>query len=92
MKGKLQYGKIVASAIQTNKKYVAKAICTFLSVLLYTCTKCQPNKFNLFIGSNVSVDNFRWSIAGNIDGKSPNILSELNYSNITSIGGYVEGN
>lgn len=37
------------------------------------------------------VNNFRWSIAGNLQGQSPNILSELKFKEIVSLGYYIRG-
>ncbi|MGY0408457.1 MAG: hypothetical protein ACWIPJ_08905 [Polaribacter sp.] len=43
-------------------------------------------------GTNFNVSNLKWSIAGNLDGQSPNILSELKFNKIMSLGYYFKGN
>ena len=43
------------------------------------------------IGTLYNKSHFDWSIAGNLEGKYPNVLSELKFNNITSLGTYVKG-
>lgn len=49
------------------------------------------DNFNLDIGGTYEINNFSWSIAGNLQGNSPNILSELNFHKITSLGFFING-
>lgn len=51
----------------------------------------QINQFSLSTGIAIDITDFNWSIAGNLEGKSPNILSELHFSDITSYGVYFQG-
>jgi len=37
----------------------------------------QNQKFNISLGSGLFNEDFNWSIAGNMEGKAPNVLSEL---------------
>lgn len=53
--------------------------------------KAQENKFTGTVGMTYNVVDFNWSIAGDLNGQSPNILSELNFKNIKSIGYFVKG-
>ncbi|KVV15024.1 hypothetical protein [Flavobacterium sp. TAB 87] len=46
---------------------------------------------HLEIGSLYNSSSLNWSIAGNAQGKSPNILSELKFNNIKSLGAYIKG-
>jgi len=71
------------------KKVIFPA-CFFL--LLYANLYSQTNKklFSLEMGTAYNTSDFNWSIAGNLDGQSPNVLSELKFNKITSLGYYVE--
>lgn len=51
----------------------------------------QINKFTISTGGTATVNNFDWSVAGNPQGKPPNILSELTFKNILSFGYFMEG-
>lgn len=46
----------------------------------------QTHRFSISGGGAVNINNFNWSIAGNLEGKSPNVLSELIFEDITSMG------
>lgn len=50
----------------------------------------SQSKVDLAINSLVEYSNFEWSIAGNIQGNSPNVLSELQFKDIVVIGGNIE--
>lgn len=50
----------------------------------------SQNQFGISVSPVVSVDNGQWSIAGNINGENPNILSEVIFENSFSIGSDVE--
>lgn len=52
----------------------------------------QNNKLAFSTGGAVNVNNFDWSIAGNLQGRSPNILSELIFKDIKSLvfRGYIQ--
>ncbi|WP_343670564.1 hypothetical protein [Chitinophaga sp.] len=45
----------------------------------------------LSAGPSFDVNNFHWSIAGNEQGQSPNILSELKFKNIITLGFFAGG-
>lgn len=52
----------------------------------------ERNKvLTLETGTGYEVNNSRWSIAGNLHGQSPNILSELKFKEIASLGYYIKG-
>lgn len=42
----------------------------------------QNQKFNISLGSGLFNEDFNWSIAGNMEGKAPNVLSELIWTNL----------
>lgn len=66
----------------------------FLFIILLCNVKFangQNDRFSFSTGGAINVNDFNWSIAGNLQGKSPNILSELVFQNITSLGFYLEG-
>lgn len=65
----------------------------FLLILISSKSFSQGvgDNFNLDIGSTYEINNFKWSIAGNLQGNSPNILSELNFHKITSLGFFING-
>lgn len=50
----------------------------------------SQSKVDLAFNSLVENSNFEWSIAGNIQGNSPNVLSELQFKDIVVIGGNIE--
>ncbi len=56
--------------------------------------KKEKNNIALSLFSGYQTDNLRWSIAGNIQGTTPNILSELKWKKLQSIvvGGEVKWN
>ncbi|SKC97983.1 hypothetical protein SAMN05660461_1065 [Chitinophaga ginsengisegetis] len=51
----------------------------------------QSRQFSVSGGGALNVNNFDWSIAGNSEGQSPNVLSELHFNSITSLGFYLNG-
>ncbi|ANI88129.1 hypothetical protein A9P82_01655 [Arachidicoccus ginsenosidimutans] len=51
-----------------------------------TAQKYLKKKLKIEFGTNYSVDNFKWSIAGNQQGKNPNVLSEITYKSIKRFG------
>ncbi|KAA2240675.1 hypothetical protein F0L74_31520 [Chitinophaga agrisoli] len=53
--------------------------------------KSQNNRFTFSTGAVINENDFSWSIAGNLQGQSPNVLSELHFNNITSLGFYLSG-
>jgi len=42
----------------------------------------RPKKFSILVSAGKAIDDFHWSIAGTIDGTSPNIYSELIWSDL----------
>lgn len=50
----------------------------------------QDHRFTISAGGAATVSDFNWSIAGNIQGQSPNVLSELHFNKVTSLGVYAE--
>lgn len=57
-----------------------------LLTIIFSCITVaafsQGQKFNISAGSGLFSEDFNWSIAGNLDGKAPNILSELIWRNL----------
>lgn len=51
----------------------------------------QSDKFAVLSGGAININNFNWSIAGSLQGQSPNILSELHFNKIISLGFFMEG-
>jgi len=51
--------------------------------------KGQNKPFSIEVGGSLAITNFQWSIAGNLQGQSPNILSELTFEKIIATGGYL---
>lgn len=71
---------------------VKKIICGLIILLCnLKIANCQDSHFTISTGGTINVSDFYWSIAGNLEGKSPNILSELVFQKITSLGIYLEG-
>lgn len=64
----------------------------FLFFLAFAaCGICQTQPVEISIGTAYDMNNFEWSIAGSMDGHSPNILSELKFNKIRSVGIYALG-
>lgn len=73
-------------------KIFTKFLISFLSLLYCDAySQAQEKKMYLELGPLYNNSCFEWSIAGNLEGKSPNILSELKFNNITSLGTYIKG-
>jgi hypothetical protein len=53
-----------------------------VSLLASFSLKAQTSRWNFSLSSGYQSENFRWSIAGNIQGTSPNIYSELRWKNL----------
>ncbi|MGF6847420.1 hypothetical protein QFZ51_002655 [Chitinophaga sp. W3I9] len=51
----------------------------------------QFRQFSVSGGGAFNTNDFDWSIAGNPQGQSPNVLSELHFNGITSLGFYLDG-
>lgn len=60
-----------------------------LICFVWWSAKAQDQKFFAESGLSVAHSNFDWSIAGNSKGESPNILSELRFNSITSLGYFI---
>jgi hypothetical protein len=73
-----------------NTKIVFLLPFFFLSLNFHAQT--QKKELTLETGTIFNISNFDWSIAGNLEGNSPNILSELKFNNIASLGCYFKGN
>jgi hypothetical protein len=50
----------------------------------------QHRRLRIMTGTAFSQHDFSWSIAGNMQGTSPNVLSELKHANIRALGAYVK--
>ncbi|HEY1165608.1 MAG TPA: hypothetical protein VGE90_10585 [Chitinophaga sp.] len=64
-----------------------------LSALLLSAAlvHAQQHRFTISAGGAVNSSDFNWSIAGNMQGQSPNVLSALQFNKVTSVGIYIEG-
>lgn len=61
----------------------------FFIFLFFSATfslKAQDKKFSIEVGPEYRNTDFRWNIAGNTQGQNPNILSELIFKPIYSVG------
>ncbi|WP_312338156.1 hypothetical protein [Sphingobacterium sp.] len=74
---------ITFSSRSTTFKWM---ICTVVSFLFLSRVNAQNTKWKFETDGIVRSTDLDWSIAGNLDGQSPNILSELIFSNINAIG------
>lgn len=61
----------------------------FVVIFCVNLSYSQNSIISFSSGASSSITNLNWSIAGNEYGQSPNILSELKYKNIISIGGFI---
>tara|TARA_R110002050_G_scaffold24083_3_gene64257 strand:+ start:9695 stop:10579 length:885 start_codon:yes stop_codon:yes gene_type:complete len=72
-----------------------KMVMLSLCLLLLLCENSYPQsggkRLFLEIGTAFNISRLNWSIAGNLEGNSPNILSELKFNDIISFGTYVRG-
>lgn len=71
-------------------KIVMFFVCFFLLQHGNLYSQTKKTGLSLEAGTAYNTSNFNWSIAGNLDGQSPNILSELKFKKITSLGYYFE--
>ncbi|WP_312334681.1 hypothetical protein [Sphingobacterium sp.] len=65
-------------------KYLIGAIILPLNLLAQVTT-------SLSLNSGVEINSLSWSIAGNVEGKNPNVLSELKFKNLTRLGSQLAG-
>lgn len=70
-----------------NTKIIFLVQFFFLSSNLYP--QDQKKRITFETGSIFNESNLEWSIAGNLDGHSPNVLSELKFHSIKSLGYYL---
>ena len=70
-------------------------IIKIIGFVFFTCivmtVQGQENKFIFSAGTSLDINKLQWSIAGNTSGQNPNILSELIFKSVTSVGYYVDG-
>jgi hypothetical protein len=59
-------------------------------VLIRNISTAQEKEITVSAGVSTNISDLKWSIAGNMQGQSPNILSELKFNSITSVGYYIE--
>ncbi len=72
-------------------KYKSFTLFIVLSFLLPLFSSAQKNKFSIEVGPEYRNEDFRWSIAGNMQGQNPNILSELIFKPVKSAGFFANG-
>ncbi|MGB3066424.1 hypothetical protein ACR78Z_18665 [Sphingobacterium thalpophilum] len=70
------------------KNYFNWLIITLIFSLNYSYA--QDKDFQISVGSQLYISKLDWSIAGTIDGTDPNVLSELKYSNVLTLGPELE--
>jgi hypothetical protein len=63
----------------------------FLLLFFGELANAQDNKIRLSGGLAYNISDLTWSIAGNSQGQSPNILSELDFKSVASLGYFLEG-
>ena len=63
----------------------------FLLLLTNICAHAQQKRFSIEAGPEYRTEDFRWSIAGNMQGTNPNILSELIFKPVNAFGFYTNG-
>ncbi len=69
------------------RKY--NAICLWLVFAFgIHCAAAQKNQLSFSTGLVLDINTLQWSIAGNSYGQGPNVLSELIFRNIVSLGSY----
>lgn len=61
-----------------------------LLILIQNISAAQEKKVTAGAGLSINVSDLKWSIAGNIQGESPNILSELIFNSVTSMGYFLQ--
>ena len=73
------------------RKY--RIACLLVTVFLsFEFVVAQTTHVSFSTGLSVDLNTLQWSIAGNIQGQAPNILSELIFKKITSVGPYLDFN
>ena len=70
---------------------MTKGILLISFFFAYKTIYAQNHRFQISTGGALNTTNFSWSIAGNAQGESPNILSELKFHQITSLGAFLDG-
>lgn len=63
--------------------------CAFILAVMLAAVKGKAQdiqKLQFSISAGRQVEDFNWSIAGNISGQSPNVLSELKWKNVKGLG------
>lgn len=73
-------------------KIVIFPICFLLLLYGNLYSQTKEKGLSLEAGTTYNTNNFNWSIAGNLEGSFPNILSELKFNKITSLGYYLKSN
>lgn len=84
----------LATSLFSFSKYtpVFRLLFCFTTLLLNTAlVYAQEHRFTISAGGAANISDFNWSIAGNMQGESPNVLSELHFNKVSSLGIYVEG-
>jgi len=65
--------------------------CLTTLLLNVALVHAQEHRFTISAGGAANISDFNWSIAGNMQGQSPNVLSELQFKKVSSLGIYIEG-
>lgn len=68
-----------------------KCIAFVFFIGMVTSIQGQESKLVFSAGSSLDMNKLQWSIAGNPQGQNPNILSELIFKSVTSVGYYIDG-
>jgi len=86
-----QYSYVLTLLIVPGSTVKRKVFLLIIFLCNVISANGQNNRFTFSTGAAINVNDFNWSIAGNSQGQSPNILSELVFNDITSLGVYLEG-
>ncbi|WP_341832444.1 hypothetical protein AACH28_05420 [Sphingobacterium thalpophilum] len=70
---------------------IAKAFKYLIGTIILPLNLLAQATTSLSLNSGVERNSLSWSIAGNVDGKSPNVLSELKFKNLTRFGSQLAG-
>jgi hypothetical protein len=95
---KIIYTGWLLVAVLTTSVFISKYTPVFRILFCLTplwlnaaLVHAQEHRFTISAGGTANRSDFNWSIAGNMQGQSPNILSELQFNKVTSLGVYIEG-
>lgn len=65
---------------------------TIIILCISSVLSFGQSRFSITAGPSLSFSNFKWSIAGDINGRNPTVLSDLTYTKIQRIGFFIAAN